>query len=315
MKVYQITYPEIPDTAGDSFSVAAGFFDGIHRGHQKVIRHALEAARNEGLTPAVMTFDPHPSAVLGNREGVTYITPMEQKIEILRNMGIEAVFVIRFTKAFASMTPGEFVDSYVKGIGIRHITTGFDFTFGKFGKGTPDDLERLADGAYEVSVIGKVEDHGEKISSTRIRQLLAEGEVEEAARLLGRPLMTDGTVVEGDKRGRLIGFPTANVNPADGSCLPAPGVYAVYFEWDGNRYPGVLNAGYRPTFKDPDKTSLSVEVHLIGFDGDLYGKQARILWMDRIREERRFDGVEALKEQIGRDKEEAEKRLSGLSGS
>ncbi|MET3575302.1 bifunctional riboflavin kinase/FAD synthetase [Bhargavaea ullalensis] len=311
MKIFNILYPAMPDTGAGGYSVAAGFFDGVHRGHQKVIGHALEVAEREGLIPAVMTFDPHPSAVLGNKKEVTYITPIDQKMEILEGMGVEAVFVIRFTKEFASLTPEMFIDAYVKGIGVRHITTGFDFTFGKFGKGTPEDLRRFAEGTYGVSVIGKVEEDGDKVSSTRIRRLLGEGDVRGAAGLLGRPLMTDGTVIEGDKRGRLIGFPTANVKPVKESFLPAPGVYAVFFETDGVKYPGVLNAGYRPTFKNPGETELSVEVNLIGFEGDLYGKEVRVLWMERIREERKFDGVDALKEQISRDKEEAEKLLSG----
>ncbi|SIT67242.1 bifunctional riboflavin kinase/FAD synthetase [Edaphobacillus lindanitolerans] len=315
MKVHKLAYPEKPDTEGIGYSVAAGFFDGIHRGHQQVIGHAAEVARKEGLVPAVMTFDPHPSAVLGNKKDVTYITPLEQKLEILSDMGVGAVFVIRFSKEFASLTPEEFIECYIKGIGARHITTGFDFTFGKFGKGTPDTLRQLANGAYGVSVVGKVEDGGEKVSSTRVRKLLAEGDVQGAAGLLGRPLMTDGIVIEGDKRGRTIGFPTANVRPAEGACLPAPGVYAVFYESEGNRYPGVLNAGFRPTFKDPDKSELSVEVHLIGFEGDLYGRSARIRWMERIREERKFDGIGALKEQIGRDKDQAVKILQEYAGS
>jgi riboflavin kinase / FMN adenylyltransferase len=309
VNIHRIEYPEIPDTEGREYSVAAGFFDGIHRGHQEVIGHALEVARDKGLRPAVMTFDPHPSAVLGNREEVTYITPYDQKMQLLAEMGVDTVFIISFTKEFASMAPEQFVECYIRGLGVRHITSGYDFTFGRFGKGTPDDLEKLSRGDYGVSVIGKVTEEEEKISSTRIRSLLSEGDVAGAAELLGRPLMTDGTVIEGDKRGRLIGFPTANVDPVPGSCLPAPGVYAATFEADGTVYEGVLNAGYRPTFKDPEETFLSVEVHLFDFDGDLYGKFVHVRWIRRIREERKFGGIDELKEQIGLDKQEAKRIL------
>lgn len=309
MNIQRIEYPEIPDMDGQKYSVAAGFFDGIHLGHQEVIGHALEVAREKALLPAVMTFDPHPSAVLGRGKEVTYITPYRQKMQLFEEMGIDTVFVIHFTKDFAAMPPEEFIDYYIRGLGIRHITSGFDFSFGRFGKGTPDDLERLSNGDYDVSVIGKVVQEEEKISSTRIRSLLRDGDVAKAATLLGRPLMTDGTVIEGDKRGRLIGFPTANVEPITGSCLPAPGVYAATFETDGTVYNGVLNAGYRPTFKDAEESFLSVEVHLDGFDGDLYGKAVRVSWISRIRAERKFSGVNELKDQIGRDKEEARRIL------
>ncbi|EMR07508.1 Riboflavin biosynthesis protein ribF [Bhargavaea cecembensis DSE10] len=305
MKIHHIKYPEIPETGGNEYSVAAGFFDGIHRGHQEVIGHAMDVAREKGLSPAVMTFDPHPSAVLGNRKEVTYITPYKQKMQLLEEMGTDTVFVISFTGEFASMTPEQFVECYIRRLGIRHITCGFDFSFGRFGKGKPDDLERLSEGDYGVSVIGKVTEEDEKISSTRIRSMLSEGDVSGAAQLLGRPLMTDGTVIEGDKRGRLIGFPTANVDPVPGSCLPAPGVYAVTFETDGRLHAGVLNAGYRPTFKDPSDTFLSVEVHLLDFEGELYDKPVRVRWIRRIREERKFAGIDELKAQIGRDREEA----------
>lgn len=315
MIIHHIDYPEIPETGGREYSVAAGFFDGIHRGHQEVIGHALEVAREQGLVPAVMTFDPHPSAILGNRKEVTYITPYKQKMQLLEEMGTDTVFVIRFTKEFASMSPEQFIDCYIRKLGVRHITCGFDFSFGRFGKGKPEDLENMSGGDYGVSVIGQVSEEEEKISSTRIRLMLSEGDVSGAAELLGRPLMTDGTVIEGDKRGRLIGFPTANVDPVPGSCLPAPGVYAARFETDGMIHNGVLNAGYRPTFKDPSDTFLSVEVHLLDFDGDLYGKEVRVRWIRRIREERKFSGIEELKVQIWRDKEEARQILAAHSDS
>lgn len=315
MKIHHIDYPEIPNTGGGEYSVAAGFFDGIHRGHQEVIGHAMSMAREKGLLPAVMTFDPHPSAVLGNRKEVTYITPYKQKMQLLEEMGTDTVFVISFTGEFASMSPEQFIECYIRKLGVRHITCGFDFSFGRFGKGKPADLERLSEGDYGVSVIGKVMEEEEKISSTRIRAMLSEGDVSGAAQLLGRPLMTDGTVIEGDKRGRLIGFPTANVDPVPGSCLPAPGVYAATFETEGRIHDGVLNAGYRPTFKDPSDTFLSVEVHLLDFSGDLYGKDVRVRWIRRIREERKFSGIDELKSQITRDKEEALRILAAQRDS
>ena len=169
----------------NAYSLAIGFFDGVHTGHQAVIQEALNKGKEQNIKTAVMTFDPHPSLVLGGRkEQIFYITPLEQKIEILKELEVDAVFVVRFTSDFAKLTPEEFIESFIKQTNVKHVTAGFDFTFGAFGKGTMEDMEQLSEGKYTVSVVDKQELSGEKISSTRIREELKVGKFGKSKRII-----------------------------------------------------------------------------------------------------------------------------------
>lgn len=312
LEIYKLTYPAHVEIDGaNRYSLALGFFDGLHKGHAEVIEQAKKKAEELNIQSAVMTFDPHPSHVLGKgKNKVGYITPFEEKCRLFRLMGIDALFVVTFDPQLAALTPKEFVDVFIKDLGVKHVTAGFDYTFGAKGAGTMEVLEELAGGIYETTVVGKVMDDAEKVSSTRIRRLLANGNVEEAASLLGRNFRTIGTVVHGAKNGRKLGFPTANVEPAEGSILPANGVYAVRFSFDGVTYGGVCNVGVKPTFNDPTVTGPMVEVHLLDFEGDLYGKDVSVDWIEHIREEMKFESFDALIDRIGQDKREAEKILA-----
>lgn len=305
MEVHHLSYPNhlFENENNDTFSLAIGFFDGIHRGHQAVIQEALKKGKELQTKTAVMTFDPHPSLVLGrSKEQVFYITPLEQKIEILKDLKVDVLFVVRFTSIFAKLTPVQFIESFIKKANVKHVTAGFDFTFGAFGKGTMKEMEQLADGVYTVSVVEKQEMNGEKISSTRIRTELKTGNMEIVKSLLGRPFMLSGVVIHGDKRGRTIDFPTANVQPKEGQYTPATGVYAVKICVQEKWYEGVCNVGYKPTFNNPDDKALSIEVHIIDFDQSIYGEEVTVHWYKRIRSEQKFNGIEELKEQIGKDK-------------
>ncbi|MFJ7970844.1 riboflavin biosynthesis protein RibF [Psychrobacillus sp. NPDC096389] len=305
MEVYHVSYPNhlFKNETNESYALALGFFDGVHAGHQAVIQEALNKGKERNIKTAVMTFDPHPSLVLGGRkEQIFYITPLEQKIEILSELQVDAVFVVRFTSDFAKLTPAEFIESFIKQANVKHVTAGFDFTFGAFGKGTMEDMEQLSEGKYTVSVVGKQELSGEKISSTRIREELKSGNMEKVKDLLGRPFMLSGVVVHGDKRGRTIDFPTANIQPAEGQFTPATGVYAVKIRVQEKWYDGVCNVGFKPTFNNPDEKRLSIEVHIIDFDQSIYGEEVIVHWYMRIRSEQKFDGIEALKAQITKDK-------------
>lgn len=305
MEVYHVSYPNhlFKNETNESYTLAIGFFDGVHAGHQAVIQEALNKGKERNIKTAVMTFDPHPSLVLGGRkEQIFYITPLEQKIEILSELQVDAVFVVRFTSDFAKLTPAEFIESFIKQANVKHVTAGFDFTFGAFGKGTMEDMEQLSEGKYTVSVVGKQELSGEKISSTRIREELKSGNMEKVKELLGRPFMLSGVVVHGDKRGRTIDFPTANIQPAEGQFTPATGVYAVKIRVQEKWYDGVCNVGFKPTFNNPDEKRLSIEVHIIDFDQSIYGEEVIVHWYMRIRSEQKFDGIDALKAQITKDK-------------
>lgn len=308
MKTIHLSYPHhlSDSTITGPFSLAIGFFDGVHMGHREVIGHAKRVAENQGLKLAVMTFDPHPSIVLGKRnEKVFYITPLDQKLELLQSIGVDTTFVVRFTSDFAQLSPENFVDTFIRQLNVKHVTAGFDFTFGAFGKGNMDIMKSLAQDDFNVSVVEKKSADSEKISSTRIRQALTVGDMEKVLELLGRPFQIPGIVVHGDKRGRTIGFPTANIQAKEGSYIPATGVYAVRMLVQDEWVDGVCNVGYKPTFKNPEEKKLTIEVHLFHFDKNIYGEEVFVDWYHHIRDERKFDGIESLKHQIEKDKQTA----------
>ncbi|HEY9577711.1 MAG TPA: riboflavin biosynthesis protein RibF, partial [Pseudobacillus sp.] len=197
------------------------------------------------------------------------------------------------------------VDEYIIGLHVQHVVAGFDYTYGRLGKGTMETIPFHSRGVFTSTIIDKWECDQEKVSSTKIRQLLSKGNVEEAARLLGRPYEVKGTVIHGDKRGRKIGFPTANVEVEEDHLIPEIGVYAVKLKVKEVWHDGVCNIGYRPTFKHPDEHSLSVEVHIFDFDRSIYGEEVAIKWYTRLRGEKKFNGIEALVAQIDKDKQAA----------
>ncbi|MBS4207578.1 bifunctional riboflavin kinase/FAD synthetase [Bacillus sp. FJAT-50079] len=307
MKVIMIHHPhtfqkdEFPPLA-----LALGFFDGVHQGHQKVIQTAIEIAKEKGYASAVMTFDPHPSVVLGKgNTSIRYITPLQDKINLIEKLGVDYLFVIRFTSAFASLEPAQFVQKYIAGLHAKHVIAGFDYTYGKFGKGTMETLSEHAQGRFDVTTVSKLEKDEEKISSTSIRALLTDGKMIEAKHLLGRFYTTKGTVIHGEKRGRTIGFPTANIAQHQDYFIPKNGVYAIRILVADDWREGVCNIGYKPTFNDPTQARLSIEVHIFDFATSIYGEEVTLEWHARIRDERKFNGIDELKTQINKDKQTA----------
>lgn len=290
MKVVHLKYPHqlnLVNEFSTEYSLAVGFFDGVHKGHQAVIQNAKEMAKQLNIESAVMTFDPHPSIVLGGRkEQVFYITPLQQKLDVLEEFGVENVFVVNFTSDFAKLSPEDFIQYFIKDLNVKHVTAGFDFSFGQFGKGKMETMQELSNGEYGVTVIEKQSDEEEKISSTRIRAYLQDGDMESAAKLLGRAFEVPGIVVHGDKRGSTIGFPTANIQSMEGNFIPATGVYAVKILVQDKWYDGVCNVGYKPTFKNPEDKQLSIEVHILDFDKNIYGEEVKVGWYKRIRSEK-----------------------------
>ncbi len=298
--------------------LAIGKFDGVHLGHRAILNAARDLqAPDERL--AVMSFEPHPTyALTGNPEYARWLTPRRERVRIFKELGVDAFYVARFDRPFQQLEPAAFVDGYLVPLRVRHVVVGPDFRFGRGGQGTVDVLRDLGrNRGFDVHVVEPVEEHGHKISSSRIREHLREGRVEAALALLGRPYVISGQVVHGDKRGRTLGFPTANLGGIDEYVLPKSGVYAVFVEVEEAEGAcsahafGVLNAGYRPTV---DGRSFQLEVHLLGFDGDLYGKTLRVSFLRRIRDEMKFDGLEALKGQIARDCEAARSMVGLTSG-
>ncbi len=289
----------------DRSLVTVGTFDGVHLGHQAILRYLVRRARANGGSSVVVTFDPHPREVVRG-EPVPLLTTIEERAELLEALGLDRFIVIPFTPAFARLSAEDFVERILVGrIGLKEIVIGYDHGFGRGRGGDAALLEALGEKlGFAVDVIPPqvVEEH--VVSSTEIRALLIdEGDVREAARLLGRPYALGGTVVEGARRGRSIGFPTANLEVEHPrKVIPKAGVYAVLATLDDGvtTLGGMMNIGRRPTFEN---TGLHLEVHLLDFEGDLYGRRLRIEFVERLRDERKFDSVDALVEQLSRDRE------------
>ncbi|MCB7152964.1 bifunctional riboflavin kinase/FAD synthetase [Bacillus stercoris] len=314
MKTIHITHPHHLMKEEQAKSVMAlGYFDGVHLGHQKVIGTAKQIAEEKGLTLAVMTFHPHPSHVLGrDKEPKDLITPLEDKIDQIEQLGTEILYVVKFNEVFASLSPKQFIDQYIIGLNVQHAVAGFDFTYGKYGKGTMETMPADLDGKAECTMVEKLTEQDKKISSSYIRTALQNGDVELANVLLGQPYFIKGIVIHGDKRGRTIGFPTANVGLNNSYIVPPTGVYAVKAEVNGEVYNGVCNIGYKPTFYEKRPEQPSIEVNLFDFDQEVYGAAIKIEWYKRIRSERKFNGIKELTEQIEKDKQEAIRYFNNL---
>ena len=296
-------------------TMAIGYFDGVHPGHQTVIRKAVELARASGKRAAVMTFDPHPRALLGHGEAYAEsLTPLPEKIRLLEGLGVDIVYVAVFDREFAALAPEEFVRGLLIGrLNVTDAAVGFDFTFGRGGAGNPELLAELGGTDLAVHTVAPVSAAGAKVSSSRIREALLLGDVALAAGLLRRPYRISGTVVRGAARGRMIGFPTANIEPDGRYVLPRHGVYAVYVRRGGETHPAVMNVGVAPTFHANAGTP-RLEAHLLDFSGDLYGERLAVDFVAFIRPEMKFSGPDELAAQIREDAEQARRLLAVVRG-
>lgn len=288
---------------GRGLYLALGNFDGVHMGHQLLLHDLVAQARSEGGRAAAFIFEPHPSRVLAPERAPNLLVTADRKAELLGAAGLDILIYNSFTMDMARTSPREFVENIlVKNLGVRQVYVGFNYTFGHKGSGTPELLEELGrEYGFGVRVIPPVELDGELVSSSLIRSYLEKGEIETAGKLLGYYPMIEGLVVAGEKRGSTIGFPTANLAvPADLS-IPNRGVYAARAEVDGKIYKAAINIGNKPTFHA--EYPICVEAHLIDFHENIYGKQVRLFFRRKIRDERKFAGVEELMTQIARDRQ------------
>jgi riboflavin kinase / FMN adenylyltransferase len=281
--------------------VAVGNLDGVHRGHQALVAATVGEARRRAGTAVVLTFDPHPARVLAPERAPSALTTLDQKAEVLATLGLDRLAVLPFTADVARLLADQFVrDVLGTGLGARVVVVGASFRFGQGRTGDTALLELLGRRlGFDVLTLEPVLLDGAPVSSTRVREALDAGAVEEAARLLGRLHFVDGTVVKGDGRGRTLGFPTANLEPLN-ETLPGNGVYACWARLPGEPAPrkAAVNVGRRPTF---DGEGVTVEAHLIDYAGDLYGRALRLEFEKRLRPERKFEDLEALKAQIEAD--------------
>ena len=274
-----------------------GYFDGIHLGHKALFERARKVADERGLTVTVLTFPESPRLAFSRftPELLLHLTSQEQRYLLLEKNGVDQLVMTPFTSEFASNTPEEFIERYVKGLNAQALVAGFDYHFGNC-RADVQDLTELFDG--QVEIVSEVSLSGEKVSSTRIRQAIQSGDVSLANQLLGYPFMTEGIVVHGDARGRTIGYPTANLAPLDRVYLPSEGVYVAEVEVDGKRYRAMTSVGKNVTF---DGTELRIEAHIFGFDRFIYGEKMTIFWLEKIRDMVKFDGIEDLMEQMKSD--------------
>lgn len=294
-----------------------GNFDGVHRGHRAVLEQAVSIAHSSGLAACALTFDPHPGQVVG-RGAPPLLTSVEDRVELVGALGVDCVYVRRFDAAFAEWSPERFARDLVAGsLKARRVVVGENFRFGAQRAGGLARLRALgAEFGFEASVHAVAADARGPYSSTRARDALAEGNLGEAANVLGRPHAVTGHVVHGDARGRTLGFPTANLDWIP-EMLPADGVYAVSVDrWDGARFislaGGAVNVGLRPTIVDgANAGKRSVETHLLNFSGDLYGARLRLHFKARLREEKKFASLEELRREIAIDVERARRVLLG----
>ena len=277
-----------------------GVFDGVHRGHQQIIRKLTAGAHSENVPAVVLTFDPHPAVVLGRGE-VRSLTKSDQRADLLGSFGVDIVVTHPFDSTVASISAREFMMRLKGHLGVGHLLMGYDFAL---GKGREGDATRLAELGremnYTTEVIDAVSDESGVISSTEIRKLVSVGDVADAAKLLGWNYSLRGPVIHGDGRGQKIGIPTANIEYPKDKVIPANGIYAAWASVNDHRYMSAVNIGVNPTFT-PDKQTPNAEAYILDFNQDIYGKDVKIEFVARLRDELKFDSVKALVEQIQKD--------------
>ena len=298
----------------DAAVLTLGNFDGVHLGHQAIIQRAVARAKEIGGQAVALTFEPHPLAVLAPERAPALLQTLHDRLVLMRALGVDVAVLQRFTLRFAALAPEEFVEQFLlRSLDLRHVMVGYNVTFGRNRSGTGETLRALgARHGFGVEVVGPVaapgDPPGEQVSSTRLREMLQGGDLRAARRLLGRPFALRGRVVTGARRGRTLGFPTANLHLRPGLLLPPDGVYAVAVETGGRRHAGVLNIGIRPTFGGRRRT---VEVHVLDFAADLYRQWLVVDVIERLRGVVTFAGPEALRSAIAADVAHAHRVLAG----
>ncbi len=304
MRVYE-NLSGLKDRYAD-ITLALGNFDGIHLGHQRLIGEAVEIARRSNGTAAVLTFDPHPMMVLKPELAPQMLLDRDAKRHKMAKLGVDVLLLVPFTREFARLSPEEFIKQIlVEQLQVKGIVVGYNYTFGHKGQGTPETLWKYAaEYGYALHVIPPVKLGNQVVSSTLIRHQLAEGNVSTAQKLLGYYPFTEGIVVMGDRRGNTLGFPTANIDCPEGMLVPAKGVYSVQVGLDGETFLGVANVGTKPTFHHHNQQS-NIEVHLLDFCGDIYGKKIKVNYLRRLRDERKFSSITELVNQIQLDVQSA----------
>ena len=287
-----------------------GIFDGVHRGHQEILRPLVSGAYAAGEPAVVLTFTPHPAVVLGGKTDFKCLTTPDERVALLESFGLDVVITQTFDRALADQTAEEFMHRLARTLGLRHLFVGYDTALGRGREGNAARLTEIGtDLGYTVQVVPPLKDKAGIISSTRIRTAITAGKVSAAASDLGRYFSVTGPVIHGDRRGRTINVPTANIQIPAGKVLPAYGIYACWAWVNGQRHPAATSIGIRPTFFTTNPPAPTIEAHLLDFKRDLYGQPIRLEFVEYLRPEERYDSVEELQEQINRDIEKTREIL------
>lgn len=286
-------------------TLTVGTFDGVHAGHRVLINTVLKEAEKSGGRSVIVTFDPHPREIIDpGKTGIKLLSSLKERCELLADLGIDEMVVIPFDRDFSLLTSEEFVKEIIwEKIGVSNFIIGYDHHFGRDREGTIDTVKRLGDELeFSTQVVSRQEVGDKTVSSTAIRKAIQDdGDMKQAVKFLERYYLLNGTVVHGDKRGKSLGFPTANIQPENRSkVIPKKGVYATWIRVEERYYRGMMNIGKRPTF---DESNFSIEVHILDFDEDIYGKEIQVQFVERIRDEMKFSGKDELIEQLHRDRE------------
>jgi riboflavin kinase/FMN adenylyltransferase len=288
--------------------LTVGVFDGVHRGHQQILKRLTAGAHEHGVPAVVLTFDPHPAKFFG-RSAIKLLTLPDERMDLLDSFGVDAVVVHPFDRQVADTSAFDFMRALKTRLGVEHLVLGYDSTLGKNREGNAARLTEIGlELGYTVEVVSALSDESGVISSTEIRKLIETGNVAEAARLMGHPYSLHGPVIHGDGRGRTINVPTANIEYSHEKMIPANGIYACWAYLQGKKYQAAINIGVNPTFT-PDKQIPNVEAHILDFQGEIYGEDVKLEFVRRLRNELRFDSVETLLEQIWKDIEQAREIL------
>jgi len=294
-------YRSLNDLALQNSWLTIGVFDGVHRGHQEILKNLTAGAHQNGAPAVVLTFWPHPAVVLGKRHDLKCLTTLEERAELLGEQGADVVITQPFTPDFAKLTAFDFMRLVVRRLGLRSLWIGYDFALGHNREGDLDRLTELGEEfGYSVQAIGPVKNGEDVLSSSLIRRRIRSGDVTHAAENLGRFYSLSGPVIHGDGRGRKINIPTANIDYPKDKVIPANGIYACWAWIGGEKHPAALNIGINPTFT-PDKVTPNVEAHILDFDRVIYDQEVKLEFVQYLREELKFDTVEALVEKIHAD--------------
>ena len=309
MKTIYLHHPyDVNNIMKEPIVLALGFFDGVHRGHQKVIQEAKKIANRKGMKMALMTFTRHPSILYKKYDDIQlkYLTDSQRKNDLMEYFGVDILYKVDFTSSFASLSPQKFVDQYVIGLHASVAVAGFDYTYGEKEIANMPNLPFFSKDKFDILTVNPFVYNQKKISSTCIRLAIANGEILKANRMLGYAYCTTGFVVRGDARGRELGFPTANVQIKDSVCLPSKGIYAVKVRLGKELYNGMASIGYNVTFQK--RNTLSIEVNIFDFKKEIYGETISIYWISYLRDEVKYTGPDPLIQQLHED-ETASRRI------